>query len=104
MGTVTLYVPSLYAVRTRTGVRWEWHALVDVIDEHAEGLRHLVIWRRRYGNRMPWLVCRAATCPTAADNIRRVGKEFCWRDTPVAVRHLVLQDLGLVEYRAGLLQ
>lgn len=117
---MTLFVPTIYAMSDGT----EWHALVDVTAEHGgDRLHHLIIRRRtnerlrrmraRYGPEaalellaaggaparygMPWRLSRVETCSVAADSVRQTGRECCWRETPAAVRHLVMQYLGLAQ-------
>ena len=93
-----LFVPRAYALSTPAGARREWHVLIEITDEdgHASTI-HLAVCRRRYGNRMPWTIERYAGCGVAADNVRALGIEHSWRETPPAVRSLVLRDLGLAQ-------
>lgn len=75
-----------------------WHAFVDVTERwRADRTLYLIVGRRRYGQRMPWTVQRQTTCTVARANIERLGCECCWRETPPAVRRLVLRDLGLAQ-------
>lgn len=120
---MTLFVPSIYALPTGHGASAslesrdehrgllsmlavaprqeytdrEWHVFVDVVDVVAERTLHIIIGRRRYGQRLPWTIQRQTTCAVARDGIQQLGREYCWGDVPAAVRHLVMQDLGLTQ-------
>lgn len=92
---MTLFVPTVYVLPSEIGFRLEWHVFVATFSGRCEEDIHYTLIRRRYGQRMPWTITRAATCGVAKRNIQSLAHECDWSETPAAVRDMVLQDLGL---------
>lgn len=107
---MTLFVPSAYALTTRTAVGHdvaaEWHVFVEVTTADGEETIYFHLVPRingRYsktegyvrGQRITWAVTRMTMNAVARATIERLGREYSWPDVPIRARRAVLQDLGI---------